>query len=272
MSKTQIIINAATGRMGKELLKATVEDQGADLVSAIARSGHPMVGTDVAFLIGSEPQGVFIGDDLPQALSVSSAGEGAVIIDFSLPDYSIRSLQQAVAAKTPMVIGTTGYSEEQLGQIDEAAKSIPIVLAANYSIGVNSLIGLVKQATKLLGDKADIEIFEAHHKHKKDAPSGTALALGDTIAEEQGLSLTDIAEWARHGESPREQGKVGFSVMRAGDIVGTHDVVFALNGEMVTLRHEAQSRQCFASGAVTAAQWLQGKPAGLYNMQDVLGL
>lgn len=270
MSSTQIIINAATGRMGKELLKATVYAQGAELVSAIARSGHPMVGTDVAFLIGTEPQGVFIGDDLSQALNASENEK--VVIDFSLPDYSIESLHKAVAAQTPVVIGTTGYSEEQLGEINQASQSIPIVFAANYSIGVNSLIGLVKQATQLLGDKADIEIFEAHHKHKKDAPSGTALALGDAVAAEKGQKLTDIAEWARHGESPRQEGKVGFSVMRAGDIVGTHDVVFALNGEMVTLRHEAQSRQCFASGAVTAAKWLINKPAGLYDMQDVLGL
>jgi 4-hydroxy-tetrahydrodipicolinate reductase len=270
MGNTHIVINAATGRMGKELLKATVDDQEAELASAVARSGHPMVGTDVAFLIGAEPQGVLIGDDLSQALNVD--GSEKVVIDFSLPDYSIESLHKAVTTKTPVVIGTTGYSDEQLREIDQAAKIIPIVFAANYSIGVNSLIGLVKQATQLLGDKADIEIFEAHHKHKKDAPSGTALALGDAVAEEKGQKLTDIAEWARHGESPREQGKIGFSVMRAGDIVGTHDVVFALNGEMVTLRHEAQSRQCFASGAVTAAKWLLGKPAGLYSMQDVLGL
>lgn len=270
MNTTQIIINAATGRMGKELLQAAVGDPEAKLVAAVARSGHPMVGTDVAFLIGSEPQEILVGDNLEQALSGGT--EQTVMIDFSLPDYSIRSLQQAVDTKTPVVIGTTGYSDEQLKQIDGAAKSIPIVLAANYSIGVNSLIGLVKQATKLLGDKADIEIFEAHHKHKKDAPSGTALALGEAVAEEKGHKLNDIAEWARHGDVPRKDGAVGFSVLRAGDIVGTHDVVFALNGEMVTLRHEAQSRQCFASGAVTAAKWLKDKSAGLYNMQDVLGL
>ena len=267
MSKTQVIINAATGRMGKELLAATVNDKEAELVGAIARAGHPMVGNDIAYLIGAQPQGVLISAELPKELS-----GGRVLIDFSLPDYSIESLKHCVATNTPMVIGTTGYSEEQLQQIDEAAKDIPIILAANYSVGVNSLIGLVKQATAMLGDKADIEIFEAHHKHKKDAPSGTALALGEAVATEQGKELKEIAEWARHGESPRKEGAIGFSVMRAGDIVGTHDVVFALNGEMVTLRHEAQSRQCFASGAVVAAKWLNDKPAGLYNMQDVLGL
>lgn len=272
MSKTQIIVNACTGRMGRELVKATMSDESAELVSAIARPGHSMVGTDVAFLVGSEPQGVFIGEDLTQALSSEALDHEKVVIDFSLPDYSIESLNKAVQSKAPMVIGTTGYSEQQLEQIEQASKQIPIVMAANYSIGVNSLIGLVKQATKLLGDKADIEIFEAHHKHKKDAPSGTALALGEAVAEQKGQNLNDIAEWARHGESPRQEGHIGFSVMRAGDIVGTHDVVFALNGEMLTLRHEAQSRQCFASGAVTAAKWLTGKSAGLYNMQDVLSL
>ena len=267
MSKTQIIINAATGRMGKELLVATTNDKDAELVGAIARADHPMVGNDIAYLIGAEPQGVPVSSDLAQALSADK-----VLIDFSLPDYSIESLQHCVTAKTPMVIGTTGYSQQQLQQIEDAAKEIPIVLAANYSVGVNSLIGLVKQATALLGDKADIEIFEAHHKHKKDAPSGTALALGEAVAKERGKNLKDIAEWTRQGESPRKEGNIGFSVMRAGDIVGTHDVVFALNGEMVTLRHEAQSRQCFASGAVVAAKWLENKPAGLYSMQDVLGL
>ena len=267
MSKTQIIINAATGRMGKELLQATVSDRDASLAGAVARAGHPVVANDVAYLIGSEPQGVVISDNLANELS-----NYKVLIDFSLPDYSVESIKSAVEAGSPVVIGTTGYSDEQLTQIVNASKSIPIVLAANYSIGVNSLIGLVKQATKLLGDKADIEIFEAHHKHKKDAPSGTALALGEAVAEEKGQNLNDIAEWARHGDAPRKEGAVGFSVLRAGDIVGTHDVVFALNGEMVTLRHEAQSRQCFASGAVAAAKWLKDKPAGLYNMQDVLGL
>lgn len=267
MSKTQIIINAATGRMGKELLVATISDNDVELVAAIARADHPMVGNDIAYLIGVEPQGVPISTDLSTLLSSDK-----VLIDFSLPDYSIVSLEQCVVAKTPMVIGTTGYSEKQLQQIKNAAREIPIVLAANYSVGVNSLIGLVKQATALLGDQADIEIFEAHHKHKKDAPSGTALALGEAVAKEQGKELKDIAEWTRQGESPRQGGNIGFSVMRAGDIVGTHDVVFALNGEMVTLRHEAQSRRCFASGAVVAAKWLENKPAGLYNMQDVLGL
>ncbi|GAA4359294.1 4-hydroxy-tetrahydrodipicolinate reductase [Kangiella marina] len=267
MAKTHIIINAATGRMGKELLQATVSDKEVTLTGAVARAGHPMVGSDIAYLIGSEPHNILISDDLARLLS-----NDAVLIDFSLPDYSIQSLEQAVTSKTPVVIGTTGYSDSQLERIEQAAKQIPIVLAANYSVGVNSLIGLVKQATKLMGDKADIEVFEAHHKHKKDAPSGTALALGEAVAQEKGQALKDIAQWARHGDSPRQDGEVGFSVMRAGDIIGTHDVVFALNGEMVTLRHEAQSRQCFASGAVVAAKWLKAQPAGLYTMQQVLGL
>ena len=271
MNTVELIINAATGRMGKALLQATMNDAEVKLNAAIARAGHPMVGSDVAFLIGTEPLNIDVSDNLEKVLSSNSLNQ-KVLIDFSLPDYSILSLQQAVSARVPMVIGTTGYSPEQLETIKQAAQSIPIVLAANYSVGVNSLIGLVKQATQLLGEMADIEIFEAHHKHKKDAPSGTALALGDAVAEEKGQKLEDIAEWTRHGEAPRKEGSIGFSVVRAGDIVGTHEVVFALNGEMVTLRHEAQSRQCFASGAVIAAKWLSKQGAGLYNMQDVLGL
>ena len=262
---TPLIINACTGRMGKELLKAAISDPGTDVAAAIARETHPLLGTDIGYLIGANPQGVFVGSDL-----TSSLNGRRVLIDFSLPDHSIASLRNALVNLTPMVIGTTGFNEAQQIEIEQAAQYIPIVYAANYSVGVNSLISLVKQATKLLGQESDIEIFEAHHKYKKDAPSGTALALGHAAAEVLAKPLSDIAVENRQGE--RRQGDIGFSVMRAGDIVGTHEVVFALNGEMVTLRHEAQSRQCFAQGAIEAAKWLSVKKAGLYNMQDVLGI
>lgn len=264
---TPIVINACTGRMGQELLKVAINDNQVEIVGAMAREQHKKLGTDIGYLVGMEPQGVFVGDDLSVTLN-----ERKVLIDFSLPEHSIETLAHAVSANSPVVIGTTGFSDEQKGKISEAAKSIPIVFAANYSLGVNSLLGLVKQATKLLGDKSDIEIFEAHHKYKKDSPSGTALALGEAVAESKGQNLDDVAEWARHGIGEREPGAIGFSVMRAGEIVGTHEVVFALKGELVTLRHEAQTRQCFAQGAIEAAKWLLGKPAGLYDMQDVLGL
>lgn len=264
---TPIVINACTGRMGQELLKAAIDNSQIEIVGAMAREHHKKLGTDIGYLVGKEPQGVFVGDDLSATLN-----EQKVLIDFSLPDHSIETLSHAVSANSPVVIGTTGFNEQQKAAINEAANSIPIVFAANYSVGVNSLLGLVKQATRLLGDKADIEIFEAHHKYKKDSPSGTALALGEAVADTKGQDLNDVAEWARHGIGERETGAIGFSVMRAGDIVGTHEVVFALNGELVTLRHEAQTRQCFAQGAIEAAKWLLSKPAGLYDMQNVLGL
>lgn len=262
---TAMVINACTGRMGKELIDAILSDSGSDIAAAIARTNHPLVGTDLGYIIGANPQGVFISSDVSTSLEA-----GRVLIDFSLPEHSIATLEKAVFHRCPMVIGTTGFSEAQKEKISEASKIIPIVFSANYSVGVNSLIGLVKQATKLLGQKADIEIFEAHHKHKIDAPSGTAIAIGEAIAETKGVAHDAIAVIERAGK--REKGSLGYSVMRAGDIIGTHEVVFALNGEMLTLRHEAQSRQCFAQGAVQAAKWLSGQSAGVYSMQDVLGL
>lgn len=264
---TPIIINAATGRMGKSLISAVIGDAGSELLSAMARANHPLLGTDVGYLVGANPQNLLLQNNFENAIT-----QAAVIIDFSLPDFSMETLEQAVATKTPMVIGTTGFSQSQLARVADAARSIPIMLSANYSIGVNSLIKLVKMATNLLGEGSDIEIFEAHHKHKIDAPSGTALAIGEAIAQEKGQSLNTLAVYDRSGQ--RNSGDIGFSVMRAGEIVGIHEVVFALAGEIVTIKHEAQSRQCFAEGALSAAKWLfalhdKGQ-TGLFTMADLL--
>ncbi len=262
-----IIINAVTGRMGQQLVKTVVSDSDVAISAALARATHPLQGTDIGYLIGANPHNRVISSDLDAAFE-----QGDVFIDFSLPEHSIDCLQKAVKAKVPVVIGTTGFDEQQQVQIDEASKSIPIVWAANYSLGVNSLILLTRQATQLLGEQSDIEIFEAHHKHKIDAPSGTALAIGEVIADEKNQSLADIAVYDRQGL--RKSGNIGFSVMRAGEIIGTHEVAFALNGELVTLRHEAQTRQCFAQGAIEAAKWLKHKSEqgenGLFDMQAVL--
>ncbi|NVJ65499.1 MAG: 4-hydroxy-tetrahydrodipicolinate reductase [Gammaproteobacteria bacterium] len=260
---TSIIINAATGRMGKELLTSAVSDAGCVVAAAMARENHPLIGSDIGYLIGANPQGKLLIYDYAEAFQA-----GEVIIDFSLPAHSMATLEQAVKAQRPMVIGTTGFSDQQLTQIHEAAQTIPIMLSANYSLGVNALLALARQTTQLLGTQSDIEIFEAHHKHKIDAPSGTALAIGEAIAETQGKKLNDIAQYERSGK--REAGEIGFSVMRAGEIIGTHEVIFALNGELLTLKHEAQSRQCFAQGAIEAAKWLVKQPAGLYDMQKLL--
>ncbi len=260
---TSIVINAATGRMGKELLTTVVSDAATVISAAMARENHPLIGTDIGYIIGANPQGKLLGANYNEAFQ-----EGEVLVDFSLPEHSMGILQLAQQAKIPMVIGTTGFTNEQLELIEQASKNIPIMLSANYSLGVNALINLVQQATKLLGEQADIEIFEAHHKHKIDAPSGTALTIGDAIATSQGKSLGDIAQFERSGE--RKAGEIGFSVMRAGEIVGTHDVTFALNGELLSIKHEAQSRQCFAQGAIEAAKWLAKQSEGLYSMQDML--
>lgn len=264
---TALIINAATGRMGKELLTSVVSDSETVIAAALARENHPLLGTDVGFMIGANPQGTKLSDNRKEALL-----GGEVMIDFSLPEHSIETLRMAAEANTPVVIGTTGFSEEQLEEIKQLAHSIPVMLAANYSLGVNLLIQLAQQATKALSGKADIEIFEAHHKHKIDSPSGTALAIGDAIAEAQDKKLNEIMVLDRSGK--RKNGDLGFSVMRAGEIIGTHEVTFALNGELMTLRHEAQSRQCFAQGAVEAAKWLKKQQTnggkGLFSISDML--
>ncbi len=260
---TSIIVNAATGRMGKELLTSVVSDAESVIAGAMARENHPLLGTDVGYLIGANPQNKSLSCNYKEAFT-----DGEIMIDFSLPEHSIETLKKAVVAGKPVVIGTTGFNDEQLELIKQASQSIPIMLSANYSLGVNSLIQLAKQATQLIGDDSDIEIFEAHHKHKIDAPSGTALAIGEAIADTKGKPLSDIAAHDRSGK--RQSGDIGFAVMRAGEIIGTHEVTFALNGELVTLKHEAQSRKCFADGAIAAAKWLVTQTSGLYSMQDLL--
>ncbi|WP_251358412.1 4-hydroxy-tetrahydrodipicolinate reductase [Kangiella sp. TOML190] len=266
-----LIINAATGRMGKELVASAVSDADVKVSGALARPNHPLQGTDIGYLIGANPQGTHITDDLSAALDSDLAGQ-QLLIDFSLPDYSLACLRMALKSKTPMVIGTTGFSSEQQLEIEAAAQQIPIMQASNYSLGVNTLIQLAVEATRILGKQADIEIFEAHHKHKIDAPSGTALSIGEAIASSQGKKLDEIKTLQRAGE--RTEGEIGFSVMRAGEIVGTHEVTFALDGELMSIKHQAQSRQCFAQGAIQAAKWLfqqdlQGEK-GLFSLQDML--
>lgn len=264
---TAIIINAATGRMGTELIKSVVSDADTVVAAALARESHPLIGTDIGYMIGANPQGKTLSCDYQDAFAA-----GDVLIDFSLPEHSMATLQKAVDADVPMVIGTTGFDESQLAEIEEAAKSIPIMLAANYSLGVNLLIQLAQQATKALSGKADIEIFEAHHKHKIDAPSGTALTIGEAIADAQDKNLNEIMSLDRSGK--RNDGELGFSVMRAGEIVGTHEVTFALNGEVISLKHEAQNRQCFAQGAIEAAKWLKQQQEngknGLFSISDMI--
>jgi len=211
------------------------------------------------------------GDGLVSAAEALAAAD--VVIDFTTPAASVALAQQAVGKSVAIVIGATGASDDQRAAIGEAAKSVPIVFAGNYSLGLNMLMGLVAQAAKALPAEAyDIEIFEAHHRHKVDAPSGTALMLGEAAAKGRGVSLSQVARRTRDGiTGERPVQEIGFSVVRGGGIIGEHSVTFAAEDEILTLSHSARDRGLFARGAVAAARWVTGKPNGLYDMQDVLG-
>jgi 4-hydroxy-tetrahydrodipicolinate reductase len=263
-----VAIFGVSGRMGRALLGAIDEAPDAALSGATASANSRWLGKDVSEACGGVKRNVLIVADPATALR-----DARVAIDFTLPDATAENLAACVAAKCPLVIGTTGHSEAVRTQINEAARRIPLVMAPNMSLGVNLLLKLVELAAAKLDADYDIEIFEAHHRNKKDAPSGTALALGAAAAAGRGVKLADAAEQARHGSAgARERGKIGFSVFRGGDVVGDHTVTFAGIGERIELTHRASDRLAFARGAVKAAQWLVGRPAGLYSMQDVLGL
>lgn len=241
----QVAIFGVSGRMGRALITAVEEAPGAAVHGTTTSSGDP-------------------------AAALRAAD---VAIEFALPAATAASLAACVAAKRPLVIGTTGHDDAQRAQIAAAAKQIAIVMAPNMSLGVNLLLKLVELTAGKLDASYDIEVFEAHHRNKKDAPSGTALALGAAAATGRGVKLSDSAEYARHGAGePRRPGAIGFSVFRGGDVVGDHTVTFAGTGERIELTHRASDRMAFARGALQAARWLVGRPPGLYSMQDVLGL
>ena len=258
----------ANGRMGRVLIEALDLSEDADLSVATVRDDSPWVGMNVGELAGIGKKPVICS-----GFSSLSEDDADVMIDFTLPSIIETNLAWCVKNKTPVVIGTTGLNKEQLAALDDAAKHIPIVFAANYSVGVNLMLALVKQAASVLGETADIEITEAHHRFKQDAPSGTAMAIGEAIAEELGRDLSTCAVYGREGKEPeRDQGTIGFATVRAGDIVGEHTALFADIGERLEITHKASSRLTFAKGAVHAAKWLCGQKAGLYSMTDVLNL
>jgi len=251
----RVALAGAGGRMGRTLIEAVLADKDCELGAAFDLAGNPAVGTKVGDLkIGSDP---------------SAAASCDVLIDFTWPDGTLANLKHAKSA----VIGTTGFSAAQKKTIGEAAKKTPIVMAANFAVGVNAAYKLAESAAKILGDGYDVEIIEAHHKHKVDAPSGTALKLGEVVAQALGRKLNDVARHGREGQTGERPGKqIGFHAIRGGDIVGEHTVVFAGLGERVEIVVRSQSRMTYAVGALRAAKWLRGKPAGLYDMFDVLGL
>ena len=264
----KIAINGANGRMGRALVQACVENSQSQLSAALVRPGSAFEGQDAGTVAGIAPTNVAMLSDNSQIPS-----DVQVWIDFTLPEGLMESLKFCVENNIPMVIGTTGLDEQQILAIHQAAESIPVVFAPNMSVGVNLCLNILQTAAKILGEDYDIEIVEAHHKNKVDAPSGTALRMGEVIADAIGVDLKEKAEYTRHGNiGARKAGTIGFQTIRAGDIVGEHTVTFAGIGERVEIAHKATSRLTFARGAVRAATWLVGKSKGIYDMQDVLGL
>ncbi|RBP51470.1 4-hydroxy-tetrahydrodipicolinate reductase [Arenicella xantha] len=263
-----VAIAGAAGRMGRTLIQAVNEsaNSGLRLTGAIHHPDSSMLGVDCGELAGVGTLGIPLVATLAEA-------KFDVLIDFSLVAPCLSNVRYCQENAKSMVIGTTGFDEQQKAQIASAGDTTPIVLAANMSVGMNLCFHLVKQMSEVLGDDSDIEIIETHHRHKVDSPSGTAMRLGEVIADSLGRDLTTCAVYGREGiAEPRARETIGFATVRAGDVVGDHTVLFASDGERVELTHKASSRMTFAKGAVRAASWLGNQPAGLYDMQDVLGL
>lgn len=263
----RIGILGAGGRMGRTLIQA-VHQAGYTLAAAVERPDSSLVGTDAGELAGFGKLDVKVVGTIEEALAVCD-----VVIDFTVPTATENHIKACRAAKVAMVIGTTGFSDEQKALLDEASKDTPIVYAANYSVGVNVSIKLLELASKAFGDTVDIEIVEAHHRHKVDAPSGTALMMGEAVADALGRNLKEVAVYGREGiTGPRDRQTIGFETIRGGDIVGEHTVMFIGEGERLEVRHNATSRMNFAGGAVRAAAWVVGKDSARYDMLDVLNL
>ena len=265
--KTKVVIAGVTGRMGHALLEGVFADPDLILHAALDRVGSPQIGRDAGEQFG-KATGVLISSDVNVALAGAD-----VLVDFTRPEASMQYLSACQQANVKMVIGTTGFSSDEKVSIQAAASKVGIVFAPNMSVGVTLLINLVEQAAKVLAEGYDIEVVEMHHRHKVDAPSGTALRLGEAAAKGLGQELKDCAIYAREGVTgEREAGKIGFATMRGGDVVGDHTVVLAGIGERVELTHKASSRATFALGALRAAKFLQTKSTGLFDMRDVLDL
>ena len=258
----------AGGRMGRMLIEAVQDNLQTMLNAAIERRGSSLVGADAGEVAAIGRLDVQIVDDLKAVINNID-----VLIDFSLPDATEQNMQICAANNVAMVIGTTGFNEQQEQVLKEASKQIAIVYAGNYSTGVNLSLKLLAMAAKAFGTEADVEVIEAHHKHKIDAPSGTAYMMAEAVAEARGQNLKDVAVYGREGQTgAREVGTIGIHAIRGGEIIGDHTVMFIADGEVVEITHRARARMTFAAGAVRAATWVIKQEVGQYNMQDVLGL
>lgn len=264
----KIGIVGCAGRMGRMLVQAVLNTDGAELAGGSELENSPFIGHDLGVVAGEEPCGTTIISDPNKLFEICD-----VVIDFTIPAATLGHTKLAAKHKTNLIIGTTGLSTDQQNTIAECAKSTAIIQAPNMSLGVNLAFAITEKVAAMLNDDWDIEIVEMHHKHKIDAPSGTALGLGRAAARGRSVDLEQVADKVRDGNTgARKKGDIGFATLRGGDVVGDHSVVFAIEGERFEITHKASSRVIFARGAVRGALWSKDKAAGLYDMQDVLGL
>ncbi|MDQ7882696.1 4-hydroxy-tetrahydrodipicolinate reductase [Atlantibacter hermannii] len=267
-AQVRVAIAGAGGRMGRQLIQAALQMEGVTVGAALEREGSSLIGSDAGELAGAGNIGVRV-----QASLEAVANDFDVFIDFTRPEGTLHHLDFCRQHRKGMVIGTTGFDEAGKQAIRDASAEIAIVFAANFSVGVNVMLKLLEKAAKVMGDYTDIEIIEAHHRHKVDAPSGTALAMGEAIAGALNKNLNDCAVYSREGHTgEREPGTIGFATVRAGDIIGEHTAMFADIGERVEITHKASSRMTFANGAIRAAIWVNAEKSGLFDMRDVLDL
>ncbi len=261
-----VIVNGACGRMGRLITKGVTQQEDMQLVGAIEYAQHPEIGNDVGIVAGINELGVNITSKLSDVIE-----NGDVVIEFSKPEASLNHLRQIVEADKAMVLATTGFSSDELAEIHELASKIRCVMAPNMSLGVNVMIKALELIAKSLGDDYDIEVIEAHHNHKADSPSGTALRLAETVANALGRDLDEVGVYGRHGIiGPRQKNQIGIHAIRGGDIAGDHTVMFATEGERLSVVHRAHSPEAFAKGAIRAARWVVNASRGLHDVSEVL--
>ena len=264
----KVIVTGATGKMGSRIASAVLEAPDLKLAGATERKGHPAFGKDLGDLLGRGKAGVLLTDNLEAVIAGAH-----VVVDFTQPEATLAHMRVAQAHRVAMVVGTTGFTSEQSRTLREYAREIPCVFSPNMSVGVNVLFSILPAVAKTLGEAYDMEIVEMHHRMKQDAPSGTALRLGQILAEARGRDLETSGVFSRHGAvGPRKAGEIGIQALRGGDVVGEHTVIFAGPGERLEITHRAHSRDTFAQGALRAARWVVGRDPGVYDMLHVLGL
>ncbi len=271
----RVVVAGVAGRMGQRILNSVRADEACEVVGATDRPESARIGLDAGLLTGAGPLEVVVASSLAAALDKAEAAQrpAHVVIDFTAPTASVQHAQLCAARGVALVVGTTGFSAQARAEVAGAAQRVPVLMAPNMSVGVNVLFRLVADAARALGNEYEVEIVEVHHRNKADAPSGTALRLAEVAADALKLDVEKAAVYQRHGQiGARQPGTIGVQTVRGGDVVGEHTVFFFADGERIELTHRAQSRDNFARGAVRAAKWLAGKPAGLYDMQDALGL